>query len=474
MPSKLEIFIGRSSECQKLVEALNDSRVVTLSGISGIGKSAVIKEVSHYLYARNFMKDGILYFSLVDCHSVESLFNKFVLFIKDTLKDSEDEEIANKAEIINSFEGCLRLVKDKEILLIFDNWDWILKEDNNNFLRIIEEILARIHQSRIVVTAKNPIGQIKDITEKVIKIQKLTKNESYELLLAKSPKKMQQDELDEMVEELVRRNLPTNQVISILEHPLFDMVNGHPLALVMISSLRKEMRLKQIYELLVLIKEEIDSSKKWSVENIAIHLSMEANLLFLRNIDYNTYESLIYFSLMSSGMNNEGCSILFGNQWEEYKALLLSRSLIWQRFNISKDPQNSVYRIDSNLKNIVLKRTTQEEIDNWDFKIIHLLNENLQKYFKNPQLNDKTVHTLFIQLEGNIWDIFKRIKKRQIMLKKDGNLEPDSPKKNDYNENESSWIFTSESDSFCTDEEMSEEEDKVEELKSFLHVPKPK
>ena len=60
------------------------------------------------------------------------------------------------------------------------------------------------------------------------------------------------------------------------------------------------------------------------------------------------------------------------------------------------------------------------------------------------------------------------------MLKKDGNLEPDSPKKNDYNENESSWIFTSESDSFCTDEEMSEEEDKVEELKSFLHVPKPK
>ena len=128
---------------------------------------------------------------------------------------------------------------------------------------------------------------MKDVNETIIKIKELSKEESYDLLLSRSPRKMQQDELDEMMDELTRRNLPTNNVVSILDHPLFDMVNGHPLALVMVSSLRKEMRLRQIYELLVLIKEENETSQKHSTENVAIQLSMEANLLFLKNIDYN-------------------------------------------------------------------------------------------------------------------------------------------------------------------------------------------
>lgn len=66
LPGKIDSFIGRSSECQKVVEALVDSRLVTLTGIAGIGKSAIVKEVCHYLFARRTMKDGILYFSLVD------------------------------------------------------------------------------------------------------------------------------------------------------------------------------------------------------------------------------------------------------------------------------------------------------------------------------------------------------------------------------------------------------------------------
>lgn len=285
------------------------------------------------------------------------------MFVKNAIKDSKDEDLIEKAEKANSFEQCLRLIKAKYVLFVFDNCDSLLKKDHLHFITVIEDILDRAYQSRMIITSKNHVVQIKDITMKSIKIAELTKSASYELLLAKSQRKMDQEELGEMMDELLSRNLPTNSVVSILEHPLFELVNGHPLALIMIQSLRKEMRLKQIYELLVLIKQEAGLKESSVSEDVAIRLSMEANLLFLRNIDYNSYESLIYFSLMTSGMSNEGCSILFGNQWEEYKNLLLSKSLIKQRYHVTKDPQKTVYRIEENLRKMVIKRTCQEELD---------------------------------------------------------------------------------------------------------------
>lgn len=151
----------------------------------------------------------------------------------------------------------------------------------------------------------------------------------------------------------------TKKNASILDHPLFEMVNGHPLALVMIGSLKKEMSLKQIYELLVLIKEENQNEKEFNSKNIAINLSMEANLLFLKNVDINSYRSLLFFALMSSGVPNEDCSILFGNQWEEYKSLLLSKSLILKRFSSIGESEVVIYRIDSSLKNMMLKRASK-------------------------------------------------------------------------------------------------------------------
>ena len=78
------------------------------------------------------------------------------------------------------------------------------------------------------------------------------------------------------------------------------------------------------------------------------------------------------------------------------------------------------------------------------------MNERLQIFFKTPNLSQKTSNPLFIQLEGSIWDIFQRIKKRSLKNKKDEAEETLSPnaKMKNHDEDETSWAQTSESDSF--------------------------
>jgi excinuclease UvrABC ATPase subunit len=60
-----------------------------VTGISGIGKSAVVKETAHYLFNRDFTKDGIIYMSLTDCHSIENFFKRFSITVKNSLKASD-------------------------------------------------------------------------------------------------------------------------------------------------------------------------------------------------------------------------------------------------------------------------------------------------------------------------------------------------------------------------------------------------
>lgn len=62
---------------QKVIEIIDGNRIVCVSGISGIGKSALMKEVCHYLHERDFVKDGQLYLGLKECPTIENLMKRW-------------------------------------------------------------------------------------------------------------------------------------------------------------------------------------------------------------------------------------------------------------------------------------------------------------------------------------------------------------------------------------------------------------
>ena len=376
LPTRVEHFIGRSRDCQKIVECLNNHRLISVTGVSGIGKSAVMKELSHYIIKRNIFTEGVVYVSLVDCQTIENFTKRLILIIRNQLSD--DHKIQRLATRFisthdDAFAWWLNLLKIKNILLILDNCDNILKYDNVSFSVMIETLIHKCEKLHIVMSSQIPMGNISDTTTKVINIEPLRPEDSLSLLKKKSIIEITDEELQELMEDLnISWKSYNTESLSLKDHPLFKMVNGHPMALIMIASLRKEMRLKQIYELLALIQQESDQS--FTSENISINLSMEAWLLFLKNIDMNAYINLIMFALLPAGISNVDWYKLFGNQWEEYRAILLSKSVIVQRASISKENQESgTFRIEAAYKNFILSRASDDELKQCEKRIIKFM-----------------------------------------------------------------------------------------------------
>jgi hypothetical protein len=305
-----------------------------------------------------------------------------------------------------------------------------MKHDSLSFNVIVEDILNKIHDSKIIISSVISIGNIKDFSEKIVEIKELKPIDSLELLKSKSAHGIQQDELIEMMDVADMKNFRSEGASqNILDHPFFKMINGHPLALVMVSSLRKEMRLKQIFELLMLIQEENDNDKESNVKNIAINLSMEANLIFLRGVNAMAYQSLIFFALLPAGLVNSDCYKLFGNQWDEYKPILMSKSLIFQRFNSMENQEFVSYRMDSCLQKLILKRAKNDEVSNCASQIIYFINSKLTQIYKTTEIDFKELNDLLLCMEGNIWDAIKRLKKDMTKNKK----------KAEVNDSETSW-----------------------------------
>ena len=445
LPTRVDNFIGRTNDWQKIVELIHSNRLVTVTGISGIGKSAIVKEVAHFLFKRDFTKDGIIYLSLVDCQTIDNMFQRIIIPIGNSLlSNNMIADIKNK-DSEELFTEYIRLIKEKEILIILDNWDLIIKQDNISFVVLVEDFLQKVFKSKLIITWEVPIGQIKDVTEKWYEIKSLQPFDSLELIKSKSAIEVKDTELLELIDDLENRNSRRQTNLTYLDHDLFKIINGHPLALVMVSSLRKEMRLKQIYDLLVLIQEECENEKDFNSKNIAINLSTEASLLFLRGVDKNAYLSLIYFALMPAGLTNESLCKLLGNQWEEYKNLLLSKSLILHRHMLADNNELAIYRIESNLTKVILKRSTPFEIDEWDSHLTNFILAKLSEIYLNSNLTEKSSKYTIISLEGNIWELIKRIKKK--VIKEGKKNSPDKPKQMKRNSSESSWSDSDEDES---------------------------
>ena len=64
MPVKVEDCTGRVKDIQKIVELITENVYVSITGMPGIGKSTIMKEVCHFIYEWNFVRDGALFLFL--------------------------------------------------------------------------------------------------------------------------------------------------------------------------------------------------------------------------------------------------------------------------------------------------------------------------------------------------------------------------------------------------------------------------
>ena len=74
---------------QKIVSKLHNQRLVTIVGMTGIGKTFTARMVAHYYKIRGTFEDGILYLSLKTVSSANNLLTKLLIKISNALNSDE-------------------------------------------------------------------------------------------------------------------------------------------------------------------------------------------------------------------------------------------------------------------------------------------------------------------------------------------------------------------------------------------------
>jgi hypothetical protein len=105
-----------------------------------------------------------------------------------------------------------------------------------------------------------------------------------------------ENDYNKEINELLNCDSDGKKFEKISDHPLFDIIDGLPLSVVLLSSLKTDMSLVEIYELLKIIQQQFLANGQHS-EDLSAVLSIHASLIFTRKTNPHSMYSLACFAL---------------------------------------------------------------------------------------------------------------------------------------------------------------------------------
>lgn len=141
LPQRLTSFIGRESEIETIKRSLGDNRLLTLTGIGGVGKTRLARQVAEGLddgYA-----DGVWWVSLEDLSDAE--------LVPDTIAAA----LGIRQPAGRTPERALRdALQGKQLLLVLDNLEHLIDESAS----MIERLLHGVRGLTVLATSREPLG----------------------------------------------------------------------------------------------------------------------------------------------------------------------------------------------------------------------------------------------------------------------------------------------------------------------------
>ena len=152
----LRFFHGRSEEINQLKDWINqnDSRLIALLGMGGIGKTTLAAKVAREM-EEEF--DYLIWRSLRNAPPLETLLNDLILFL------------SNQQDTVCSVTRLIHWLRHSRCLVILDNFETILKEGERaghfregyeNYSELIQVVGQASHQSCLVITSREKPAEI--------------------------------------------------------------------------------------------------------------------------------------------------------------------------------------------------------------------------------------------------------------------------------------------------------------------------
>jgi predicted ATPase/class 3 adenylate cyclase len=227
LPLQLTNFIGRGDEIEDIVKLLSNSRLLTLLGPGGVGKTRLsIHIATEYL---DTIKDGIWFIDLSSITDSEFIFNK----IAEALNIGAESSIPIEQNVIN-------YLKKKTVLLILDNCEHLISSCS----KAANNILIGCPEAKILATSREPLKILGETTFRVSSLG-IPPSE------VKEPEQLDQYESARL---FIDRSLKINPSFSVTNQSAPALVqiciwlDGMPLALELAAARTRIFSLKEIAE----------------------------------------------------------------------------------------------------------------------------------------------------------------------------------------------------------------------------------
>ncbi|HEX9837744.1 MAG TPA: tetratricopeptide repeat protein, partial [Anaerolineales bacterium] len=150
IPVPLTSFIGRQKELKEIAKLLSSSRLLTLTGPGGVGKTRLAIQTANDSIKK--FKDGVFWVGLVGLSD-------------ENLIPQEIAQSLNVREVSNEplIETLKTFLKPKDVLLVMDNCEHLIKA----CAQYVEQLLATCPKLRILATSIEALGLFNETTWQV-------------------------------------------------------------------------------------------------------------------------------------------------------------------------------------------------------------------------------------------------------------------------------------------------------------------
>jgi predicted ATPase/DNA-binding SARP family transcriptional activator len=150
IPVPLTSFIGRAKELKEIAKLLSSSRLVTLTGSGGVGKTRLAIQTAHDAIKR--FKDGVVWVGLVGLSDGNLIPQEIAQSLN--MRDISQELL---------IETLKTYLKPKDVLLVIDNCEHLIRACT----QVVEQLLTTCPKLKILATSIEALGLFNETTWQV-------------------------------------------------------------------------------------------------------------------------------------------------------------------------------------------------------------------------------------------------------------------------------------------------------------------
>jgi predicted ATPase/DNA-binding SARP family transcriptional activator len=143
LPESTTSFVGRRRLLIELAAGLGRTRLLTLTGVGGVGKSRLALEVARQFGASNDFPDGVWLVELAGIQDPEVVASTVASALRLTLPDGPNPTVTLAEQLAS-----------RNLLLIMDNCEHLIDACS----ALIQEVLTRCPEINIVTTSREPLA----------------------------------------------------------------------------------------------------------------------------------------------------------------------------------------------------------------------------------------------------------------------------------------------------------------------------